>query len=117
MNGVAADAYEKVLSECKKLRITVSARADLAIRKYWSVAQSLFEDDADYENDSSIVALDYAISQRILPHVNGSGEQYGNNLRTLANLCSDTNLRLSAEILTEIIQRGEDTMQYYQYFA
>ena len=66
---------------------------------------------------SSIVALDYAIAQRILPRIAGSGKTYGEQLKEIAKLCSDNNLRFSSDILNEIIQKGEDSMQYYQYFA
>ena len=88
---------------------------DNAIRMYWSAAQRLFESSAD--TDASISALDYAVAQRILPHIDGSGVNFGERLKEIQQFCSDKNLRLSAEILQEIIHTGIDSMQYYHFFA
>lgn len=117
ISGTAKEVYEAVLAQLKSAKITVSPRADVAIRRYWSVAQSVFENESEYAVDASIVALDYAISQRILPHINGSGEQFSEALKTLSKLCSEKNLRLSADALSEIIRKGDEMMFYYQYFA
>lgn len=117
LNGAAKDIYEELLNKCRTAKISVSARADAAIRRYWSTAQRLFENDSNYGTDASIVALDYAVAQRILPHVDGSGEKYDNRLRDIHKFCSDKNLRISAEILSDIIKNGEDSMQYFQFFA
>ena len=80
-------------------------------------AQRLFENDANYGTDASIVALDYAVSQRILTHIDGSGEKYGQQLEDIRKFCSEKNLRVSAEVLSSILKNGEDSMQYYQFFA
>lgn len=117
LSGTAKEIYDDLLAKCKTAKINVSTRSDKAIRRYWAVAQKLFENDTNYGTDASIVALDFAVAQRILPHIDGSGEKFGEELKKLAKLCKDRNLRMSAEILEEIIQRGEDTMQYYQFFA
>lgn len=117
MSGTAKEVYDAILIKLQEAKITVSARADAAIRRYWSVAQKIFETDNTYGTDPTIVALDYAIAQRILPHINGSGKKYEEKLNAILKLCNDKNLRHSAAILSEIIQKGEDSMSYYQYFA
>lgn len=115
LNDKAKDIYEGLLNKCRTAKISVSARADAAIRRYWSTAQRLFESDA--VTDASIAALDYAVAQRILPHIDGSGEKYGDRLKDIHKFCSENNLRMSAEILSDIIKNGEDSMQYFQFFA
>ncbi len=117
MSGTAKDIYDDLLNKCRVSKINVSARADAAIRRYWSTAQRLFENDANYGTDASIVALDYAVSQRILTHIDGSGEKYGQQLEDIRKFCSEKNLRVSAEVLSSILKNGEDSMQYYQFFA
>lgn len=117
MSGTAKEVYDALLVKLQDAKITVSTRADTAIRRYWSVAQKLFETDNTYGTDPTIVALDYAIAQRILPHISGSGKKYEEKLVAVLKLCNQKNLRHSAAILSEIIQKGEDSMLYYQYFA
>lgn len=117
LSGAAKEIYEELLVICKAARISVSARADKAIRQYWSTAQRLFENDQNYERLASIVALDFAVSQRILPHINGSGEKYRDYLIKIKDFCAAKNLRLSSEIISEIIMRGEESMFYFQFFA
>lgn len=117
LNGAAEEIYKKLEAKFREIKINLSQRTSISVQKYWSVAQKIFENDSDYGTDSSIVALDYAIAQRILPRIAGSGKTYGEQLKEIAKLCSDNNLRFSSDILNEIIQKGEDSMQYYQYFA
>lgn len=117
ISGTAKDIYDELLNKCRTSKLSVSARADVAIRRYWSTAQRLFENDATYGTDASIVALDYAVVQKILPHIDGSGEKYGSQLKELREFCSDKNLRVSAEALLNIIKNGEESMQYFQFFA
>lgn len=115
MSGMAKNIYDELLGKCRNAKINVSTRVDNAIRLYWSAAQQLFESSAD--TDASISALDYAVAQRILPHIDGSGAKFGERLAEIQQFCRDKNLRISAEVLHEIIQTGADSMQYYHFFA
>lgn len=117
LSGAAKDIYEELLNKCRAARISVSTRVDTAIRCYWSTAQKLLENDPNYGTDASIVALDYAVAQRILPHISGSGEKYRDRLKEIKDYCVDKNLRISAEVISEIIRTGEDSMYYFQFFA
>lgn len=109
--------YDTLLTKLREARITISTRSDGAIRRYCQVAQKLFETDVNYGNPPSLVALDYAIAQKILPHINGSGEKFGESLKQILSFLNEKNLRYSSEILAEIIQKGDDMMSYYQFFA
>lgn len=117
ISGVAKELYEEILAKFKGAKISISHRVDTSVRRYWSVAQSVFESEDDIMIDASIVALDYAIAQRILPHIDGNGEDFGKMLIEVSDICSKQNLRLSAEILNDIVQKGYKAMHYYQYFA
>jgi energy-coupling factor transporter ATP-binding protein EcfA2 len=109
--------YDTLLTKLREARITISTRSDGAIRRYCQIAQKLFETDVNYGNPPSLVALDYAIAQKILPHINGSGEKFGESLKQILSFLNEKNLRYSSEILAEIIQKGDDMMSYYQFFA
>lgn len=117
MSEDVSKIYDTLLLKLREAKITVSPRVDGAIRRYWQVAQKLFEADVNYGTPSSLVALDYAIAQKILPHINGSGEKFGENLKQILKFFNEKNLRCSSEILSEIIQKGDDMMSYYQFFA
>lgn len=98
----------------ENMKLSVSPRVDHSIRRYWAVAKGLFENEAG--NDKTIIALDYAVAQKLLPKINGSGKAYSEFLGKLQELCEKNNLEKSRAILMNIIERGEASMNYYQYF-
>lgn len=107
--------YEGLKERLLHQGIYVSPRVDLAIQKYWVVASSLMEED-EYGNSSNIIAMDYAIAQKILPKINGSGDEYETWLEELEKYCDSKGMVYSAELLTSIIHRGNKEMKYYQFF-
>ncbi len=115
ISGTAKEVYDGFIAKAKKI-IRVSPRSDSAIRRYWSVASRLMVKDENVMVDPSIIALDYAIAQKILPQINGSGETVANVLNDLKSFAQDKNLNMTSSMLDEIISRGENTMQFFQYF-
>ena len=107
--------YEGVKGLLKSVDLSISPRVDIAIRKYWYVASKLMEED-EYTNGANIIALDYAVSQKILPKIAGSGDEYADWLEELKSFCFENNLLRSADILSEIIERGNRQMKYFQFF-
>ncbi len=115
MSPEAQKIYDMTLiPHLSKGRISVSPRTEIAIKRYWSVAAKCLEKD-EYGNDATIVALDYAIAQKILPKIVGHGEDFAKWLEELGNMCRNNNLLISERILEEIIKRGQ--MKYYQFFG
>lgn len=110
-------AYEEIISKLKSGKFSVSPRVDRAIRQYWVIASKpiFFEsiDGADRET----VALDYAVAQRLLPKISGSGENFKIWLTELKSICIKQDLNMSAQILKEMIDRGDQQMNYYQFFC
>lgn len=117
ITGSAKEIYDEFISKAKKINIRVSPRSDSAIRRYWSVASKLMERDENAMADSSIVALDYAIAQKILPQISGSGEIIEEGLKDMMSYSQDMSLNMTATLLDEIITRGQQTMQFFQYFG
>lgn len=107
--------YEGLKEKLLHQGLYISPRVDLAIQNYWTVASILMEED-EYGNTPSLVALDYAIAQKILPKIIGSGDEYEIWLEDLKVYCDNKGLTYSAELLTSIINRGNRQMKYYQFF-
>ena len=107
-------AYKDILDQLKKLGITVNARTNQAIRKYWSVASRCFEDEK--ETKATIVALDYAVMQKLLPKISGNGKDFETPLKELQKTCSRHGLNHSEEIIADIISRGGTNFNYYTFF-
>ena len=112
---VTQKLYDGVISLLKKQKTVVSPRTELAIRRYWTVASTLMEKD-ELDIDPSVIALDYAVAQKILPKIQGNGEQYRNWLKELLGFCENNYLTVCSRIIGDIIDRGDLQMKYYQFF-
>ena len=108
----------KEISEfCKKqLSMNISSRTDIAIKHYCMAGEKLFEKTED-GTMGVYVAIDYAVAQKILPAIRGSGEKYREKLVDFRNLLQRYNLVLSVKCLNMIIETGDNNMMYFQYFA
>ena len=117
LDTVTESILKEVFELCRdKLNTNVSPRAEIAMRKYCKVGSSLFESSKSGV-DGPIVAIDYAVAQKILPKIQGSGSVYKKKLEEFNEVLVRNNLLKSSEILNRIIQRGDRNMQYYQFFA
>ena len=96
--------------------IIISPRVEMAIRRYCDVAKDVMVED-DYGISSNVIALDYALSQRVLTKIIGNGEGYRMWLQTLQDYCSNNNLLKCTSIIKNILDRGEREMMYYQFFG
>ena len=108
--------YDAVIMKLREKRISISPRIDRAIKRYWTIAAKRFEMD-ETRTDAETVALDYAVAQRILPKIAGNGENFENWLNEFRSLCSSDGLNMSAKILQDIVERGNQQMKYYQFFC
>lgn len=85
--------------------VNVSFRKVKAIRAYHNVTSSMYI-------DSRFTALDYAVSQHIIPLLNGYGKNFGQRLEQLKNVIPDE-MELSQKMLRRIIDTGEQNMFTY----
>ena len=108
LDAMPNEIYKSICNLFREnMKFSVSPRVDRAIRRYWATAKNLFESEAG--NDTTIIALDYAVALKLLPKINGSGKAY-------LDFLIKFNLEKSRTILANIIKRGEASMNYYQYF-
>ena len=108
------DAYDKVvdwknyISDDEYLKKKISKRSGNMIQNYVNTATFLGMDE--------VVAVDYAIFQKVLPALNG----YSDELRDLLKAIKDgegnyKNLSLTKDKAADMYERGKDR-NYYQFF-
>ncbi len=92
--------FSQILKKFEDLRIFVSHRVQIAIRRYCKVAKNLM-----YEQNKP---LDYCIAQRLLPLIKVQGARAKSKLKELRTLLDDNKYDISSRILNEIIMIGEE---------
>jgi hypothetical protein len=91
----------------KAAPIHVSNRKINAIKKYCCIAQ-----DLEYKH----IPLDYAVSQHILPLINGYGTGFKDRLTKFEEKLDELNFTISRKILQGIIQKGDEFSDFYSFF-
>ena len=109
--------YEEVRNHLGRMDLNISPRVEYAIKRYWGVASKLMKGEEDETIDASIIALDYAVSQKILPKIMGSGDEYEEWIKEFIDMAKKDNLQNTAAILERIVKRGNRQLKYYQFFA
>ena len=94
MNQITKTRLDRIIDKMKEGNHIISPRSIHAITHYYLVAEGYMS--------SKEVALDFAISQKILPCINGNGKQYGEFLKDLMNICKENQLNKSANIIAKI---------------
>ena len=113
---------------------------DEAIQNKWNAIQKIFRDRSlqimprnlkmvkNYcavgcrcmERDTpatKFAPLDYALSQKILPTINGNGENYRMLIEDLLKECTAQNMPISAKHLERMKRIAENNMGFYQFFS
>lgn len=108
--------YNAIALKMKEQQFLISPRVYNAIKRYWVIASKQFEMD-DTKTDPEIIAIDYAVAQRLLPKIEGNGEDFEKWLDEFKSLCSRYGLNESADRLNDIIERGKRQMKYFKFFC
>ena len=66
---------------------------------------------------TKLAPLDYAVSQKILPTINGNGENYRSLIEELLKECTAQNMPITAKHLERMKRAAENNMGFYQFFA
>ena len=122
-NGDFTDEERRILAKIKEalgssdpsqgVPTIISPRKTKAIRQYCAAARRLMR-GADGQG-FALTALDYAVSQHILPLINGYGEKYRRRLEELAGAVRP--LDRSRSLLDYILRAGDDEQKFYRYFS
>ena len=108
--------YEEIKKMLSEIGSNISVRTDKAIRKYYAVASKLMDDNTDVGYKSDIIALDYAISQKILPRLSGNGDTFEQWLVEFRDFSKKKYLNNTASIITRMLDIGNRQMKFYQFF-
>jgi MoxR-like ATPase len=121
--GDLTDEEQRILAKIKEalggsdpskgIPTIISPRKTKAIRQYCASARRLMR-GADGQG-FALTALDYAVSQHILPLINGYGEKYRRRLEDLAAAVRP--LDRSRSLLDYILRAGDDEQKFYRYFS
>ena len=84
------------------------------VKKYCAVACRCMERDTP---STRFAPLDYAFSQKILPTINGSGENYELLIEDLLKECTSQNMPLTAKHLERMKRNATDNLGFYQFFS
>ena len=107
------DKFDKIQDKFKEKNIIFSPRTILMIQNYCLTVQhyNLME-----TNGNELVALDYAVAQKILPMINGQGEDYKELVDFLIR--ETDKMPRSKKILENIKSNADKSgMDYYQFFS
>lgn len=110
-----AEVLEQLRGMFQTMRLAISPRTELAMMRYLGVA-TRFMTRGSLGEEVSLVALDFAVAQRLLPKIVGSGEEFRSELVHLSDFCKENELGHCAKVLDDMIRQGDKQMKYYQFF-
>lgn len=98
--------------------IHISARKENSIRQYCSQARAVMRHlNIIDEDNSDLIALDFAVLQFLLPQIRGNGVKFKSRLVALLNVLNENKLRRSENYLDKMIKYGEDELHTYDFFC
>lgn len=116
--------YSMIISELQSTMkdsgrpIHMSARKENSIRQYCSQGRAVMRHlNIIDEDNSDLIALDFAVLQFVLPQIRGNGVKFKSRLVSLLNVLNENKLRRSASYLDKMIKYGEDELHTYDFFC
>ncbi|MCY6356000.1 hypothetical protein [Clostridium sp. ZS2-4] len=109
------EELDEIYKIFKEINISISPRVDSMIKRYLKVGCKLFEKTESTAQE--FVALDYVVAQKLLPKVNGYGDEYRKFLKGIEEKFDKNNMMKCKNIIENIIKKGDTNMQYYQFFS
>ena len=80
------------------------------IKDYCAIGYTLFQ------SNNHLTCLDYAVSQKILPMIDGFGNEYKHFLEELREN-ELSGMKKSQKIINTILCKGDKNMKHYQFFG
>lgn len=107
---------QSIYKEFNDFKFNISPRVNKMIKDYVIVGSKLF-DTTGIINNKEIIALDYAVAQKLLPKISGEGIDFKEKFLTNLKKIFDNHSMLRCKnIIEKIISKGDLNMQYYQFF-
>ncbi|MDR1324925.1 MAG: AAA family ATPase [Treponema sp.] len=106
------DKWNVIQHTFRRYRLPIAMRNQKMVYDYCKTACQYMDTK---KPETRFAPLDYAVSQKILPIINGRGEQYRQLLVSLQKDCEQ--LPLCHEHIERMISAAKENMEYYQFFA
>lgn len=106
------DKWNAIQHIFRYYRLPIAMRNQKMVYDYCKIACRYMDTK---KSETKLAPLDYAVSQKILPIINGRGEQYRRLLLALQKECEP--LVLCHEHIERMISVAKENMEYYQFFA
>lgn len=105
------DVIQKIFRDCS---LQIMPRNLKMVKNYCAVGCRCMERDTPV---TKFAPLDYALSQKILPTINGNGENYRSLIEELMKECTAQNMPITAKHLERMKRIAENNMGFYQFFS
>ena len=106
--------WEKIQAIFRNESLPIMPRNLKMVKRYCAIACKCMDCDTP---STKFAPLDYAFSQKVLPTINGTGENYRCLIDELLKECSEQAMPLSNRHLKRIKRVAENNMGFYQFFA
>ena len=117
-NDVIDEAIQNKWNSIQKIfrerSLQIMPRNLKMVKNYCAVGCRCMERDTPA---TKLAPLDYAFSQKILPTINGTGENYRLLIEDLMKECTVQNMPISAKHLERMKRVAENNMGFYQFFS
>ena len=97
-----------------KCALPIRPRNLMMVYNYCLAAQQCMQRNTP---NTKYAPLDYAVAQKILPTINGTGERYKILVEELLKECNEQYMPLCAKHLKRIQRNGGADLGFYQFFA
>lgn len=117
-NDIIDDAIQDKWNAVQKVfrdhSLQIMPRNQKMVKNYCAVGCRCMKRDTPA---TKYAPLDYAFSQKILPTINGNGENYRLLIEELLTECTIQNMPISAKHLERMKRIAESNMGFYQFFS
>ncbi|WP_428817667.1 hypothetical protein ACQR2L_05015 [Clostridium butyricum] len=116
LSTISVSILQNIYKEFNDFKFNISPRVNNMIKDYILVGRELFK-ETDIMTNKEMIALDYAVAQKLLPKISGDGIEFKERfLSNLKNIFDKNSMLKCKNIIEKIISKGDLNMQYYQFF-
>ena len=112
LNKTIAIKWDSIQKKFKDNNIPIMPRNLKMVKNYCFVASALMDTQTE---ETKFAPIDYAVAQKILPTINGTGENYKRLIEDLLQECE--NMPISQKHLRRMKEVAERNLGFYQFFA
>jgi hypothetical protein len=113
IDATILEEWNQIQSIFSSNKLPIYPRNLKMVQNYFQAAYPCMDTSLE---ENRFAPLDYAVSQKILPTINGTGERYGNLVDALLTQCSGK-LPLCHRHLTRIKDAADGNLGFYQFFT